>query len=77
MRTWDEYKAHLKAVGAAEKENIEAIEVAAASVLSTRDSLTDAEFDAMMETGYLQAKYGQARPLTHVMNEIIDKLPSG
>ena len=75
MRTWDEYKAHLKAVDAAEKENIEAIEVAAASVLPTRDRLTDSEFDAMMETGYQQALRGQGRPLRDVMDEIRSTLP--
>ena len=69
MSTWDEYKAYLKTLNADERKNIEAIEDAAATVLPTRDSMTDAEFNAMMEAGYQQAICGQACPLTELMGE--------
>ena len=38
--------------------------------LPTRDTLTDQQFDAMMETGYRQAKSGQGIPLEQAFAQI-------
>ena len=38
--------------------------------IPTRDRMTDAQFDAMMETGYQQAKSGQSIPLDEAFQQI-------
>ena len=38
--------------------------------IPTRDSMTDAQFDAMMEKGYQQAKNGQTIPLDEAFRQI-------
>ena len=38
--------------------------------LPTRDTITDQQFDAMMETGYQQAKSGQGIPLEEAFAQI-------
>lgn len=38
--------------------------------LSTRDSLTDEQFDAMMEKGYNQAKSGEGLPIDEAFAKI-------
>lgn len=38
--------------------------------IQTRDSMTDEEFDAVMETGYRQAKSGQTIPLDDAFAQI-------
>ena len=38
--------------------------------LPTRDSLTDVQFDAMMETGYNQAKSGEGLPIDEAFAKI-------
>lgn len=38
--------------------------------LPTRDSLTDAQFNAMMETGYHQAKSGEGLPIDEAFAKI-------
>lgn len=38
--------------------------------LQTRDAMTTTEFDAMMETGYQQAKSGQGVPLEEAFEQI-------
>ncbi len=40
------------------------------SVLNTRESMTDAQFDTMMEKGYCQAKSGQTVPLDEAFAQI-------
>ena len=42
--------------------------------ISTRDSMTDAQFDAMMEKGYRQAKSGQTVPLDEAFAQIREGL---
>lgn len=38
--------------------------------LPTRDTLTDAQFDAIMQTGYQQAKAGQGIPVDEAFEQI-------
>lgn len=38
--------------------------------IPTRDSMTQQQFDAMMETGYLQAKNGQSLPIDEAFAKI-------
>jgi len=38
--------------------------------LPTRDSLTDAQFDTMMEAGYDQAKFGEGLPIDEAFARI-------
>ena len=38
--------------------------------IPTRDSMTDAQFDAMMERGYQQAKNGETIPLDEAFEQI-------
>ena len=38
--------------------------------IQTRDSMTDEEFDAVMETGYRQAKNGQTIPADEAFAQI-------
>lgn len=42
--------------------------------IQTRDSMTDEEFDAVMETGYRQAKSGQTIPLDEAFAQIHEDL---
>ena len=42
--------------------------------IPTRDSMTDTQFDAMMEKGYLQAKSGQTIPLDEAFTKIREDL---
>ena len=42
--------------------------------IHTRDSMTDAQFDAMMEKGYRQAKSGQTIPLDEAFAQIREGL---
>jgi DNA-damage-inducible protein J len=42
--------------------------------IPTRDSMTDAQFDAMMENGYRQAKSGQTIPLDEAFAQIREDL---
>lgn len=42
--------------------------------IPTRDSMTDAQFDAMMEEGYRQAKNGQTIPLDEAFRQIREGL---
>jgi DNA-damage-inducible protein J len=42
--------------------------------IPTRDSMTDAQFDAMMEKGYRQAKSGQTIPLDEAFAQIREDL---
>lgn len=42
--------------------------------IRTRDTMTDAEFDAMMETGLKQAKSGDSLPLDEAFREIREQL---
>ena len=42
--------------------------------LPTRDSITDEQFNAIMETGYRQAKSGQTIPLDEAFAQIREKL---
>ena len=40
----------------------------------TRDTMTDAEFNAMMETGLRQAKAGESFPVDEALDKILEKL---
>ena len=40
----------------------------------TRDEMSNAEFNAMMEKGLKQAKDNDSRPLADVMNELIQEI---
>ncbi len=40
----------------------------------TRDTMTDEQFDAMMENGYIQAKNGQTIPLDEAFAQISEGL---
>ncbi len=40
--------------------------------IPTRDTMSDNQFDAMMETGYLQAKNGQSLPVDEAFAKIRD-----
>ena len=42
--------------------------------VQTRDSMTDAQFDAMMDKGYKQAKNGQTVPLDEAFSQIREGL---
>ena len=42
--------------------------------LPTRDSLTGAQFDAMMETGYNQAKSGEGLPIDEAFAKIRERI---
>lgn len=42
--------------------------------LPTRDTMTDAEFHSIMETGYTQAKNGQTLPLDETLRKIREEL---
>lgn len=42
--------------------------------IPTRDSMTDAQFDAMMEKGYKEAKSGQTIPLDEAFKQIREGL---
>ena len=42
--------------------------------LSTRDSLTDEQFNTMMEKGYLQAKAGEGLPVSEAFSKIREGL---
>ena len=42
--------------------------------IPSRDSMTDAQFDAMMEKGYLQAKSGQTTPIDEAFTQIREGL---
>lgn len=42
--------------------------------IPTRDTMTDTQFDAMMEKGYRQAKSGQAIPLDEAFKQIHEEL---
>ncbi len=44
------------------------------SELRTRDTMTDAEFDAMMAEGLKQAKVGQSAPADEAFDRILEKL---
>ncbi len=43
-------------------------------LIDTRDSMTDAQFDAMMDQGYCQAKSGQTIPLDEAFAQIREGL---
>ena len=42
--------------------------------IPTRDSMTEAQFNAMMEKGYQQAKHGQAIPVDEAFAQIRNEL---
>ena len=41
---------------------------------STRDEMSDAEFDTMMENGLMQAKAGKGKPATEVADNLKKKI---
>lgn len=43
----------------------------------TRDTMTDAEFDAMMETGLRQAKAGESLPVDEAFDSILERIERG
>ena len=48
--------------------------VALPSLPKTRDSMTDIEFQTMMETGLHQAQMGDSLPVDEAFNAILEKL---
>ena len=45
-----------------------------AHIVPVRDSMTDMQFDAMIETGYRQAKSGQTIPLDEAFAQVREGL---
>lgn len=43
----------------------------------TRDTMTDVEFDAMMETGLRQAKAGESLPVDEAFDSILERIERG